>query len=245
VDALAQLAAAQGAYLLQDACETMDLRVRGAPASDRGTLSTWSFYHPHHLSSYGGGAVLSSSEEWQREVESVSHWGRACACHAGLACFAPEGMNHQFSYPRIGANLEMSELNACFGRFQLRSWDEQEKQRRLHYRIMVEALRGIPGLTVWDAPPDSGSPFVFPMVLERGDVPALARRLAGRGVEVRSLMGGAIADQPAYAQLETDGLRRCRDLSRRSFFAGVHQTLPEADVRAVAEILRAVLSEPR
>ena len=46
----------------------MDLRVGGRPAWQWGTLATWSFYHPHHLSAFGGGAVVSLDEEWQRRV---------------------------------------------------------------------------------------------------------------------------------------------------------------------------------
>jgi CDP-6-deoxy-D-xylo-4-hexulose-3-dehydrase len=225
--------------LLQDACETMDLVVCGRPAHAAGTLTTWSFYHPHHLSSFGGGAVVVPDDAWRQRVESIVHWGRACTCHADPdTCQAPPGMDHNFWYVRRGYNLEMSELNACFGRFQLRTWSEQERARQQHYQILWEALQELPGVVTYPAPSGSGSPFVFPVTRLNGDVPELANRLAVRGVEVRSLMGGAITGQPAYRGLPHDGLPRCRSMSVRSFFVGIHQTLPADDVRAVGSILR-------
>lgn len=225
-------------FLLQDACETMDLAIARRPAFERGTLTTWSFYHPHHLSSFGGGAVVSLDEELHRTVESFSHWGRACTCHVGdLPCRAPAGASHQFTYVRAGHNLEMSELNAAFGRFQLERWPSMEAARKTRYAILFSALADSP-LETWAPPEGSGSPFVFPFAVRSGSADALAARLAARGVETRTLMGGPIADHPAYRHVATDGNANARELSRRALFVGVHQTLPEADVRAVAAILR-------
>ena len=239
---LLALARSRGAHVLQDACETMELNVDGVPAHRLGDLSTWSFYHPHHLSAFGGGAVLSPDESWQRRVDSVVHWGRACTCHLeGTGCDAPPGMHHQFHYVRRGHNLEMSELNACFGRFALQSWPEQEARRRSHYELLHRALRGVPGLRTWAAPAGSGSPFVFPFELQGRSIEPFAEAMARRGVEVRSLMGGPVVDQPAYSDVPHDGLRHCRALARGAGFVGVHQSLPLEDVVEVARLLRVEL----
>lgn len=224
--------------LLQDACESMDLRVGGAPAHRRGDLTTWSFYHPHHLPAHGGGAVVCTDADWQRRLESLTHWGRACTCQYDPdGCPAPEGLDHFFTYVRPGLNVEMSELNACFGRFQLRGWATIEARRRRHYDILYQALHDAPAARVYPAPPDSGSPACFPITLRRGTVAEIAARLAGRGVEARSLMGGAVTRQPAFRDVPHDGLSNCRALADASFFVGIHQTLPEDDVRVVAGIL--------
>jgi CDP-6-deoxy-D-xylo-4-hexulose-3-dehydrase len=236
-----------GPHLLQDACETMDAFVGDRRVHAHGAITTWSFYHPHHLSAYGGGAVIVDSAELQRLLESLTHWGRACTCHVpGLVCTAPHGRDHNFWYERIGFNLEMSELNACFGRWQLARFDRDEAQRKRNYAILHDAIAGTPGVTVWPLPRNSGSPFVFPLALdEPSRVEPLCAALAEDGVEARSLMGGAITRHPAYAHLPNDGLARCRDLSARAFFVGVHQTLPEDDVRAVAHILRRRVADVR
>ncbi len=238
VEALAALCREHDLLLLQDGCEGMDLRRGGQPTHRWGTLSTWSFYHPHHLPAHGGGAIVCPDEAWRRQLESLTHWGRDCTCHyEPERCLAPEGIDHFFSYTRLGLNLEMSELNACFGRFQLRQWQAIEERRRLHHGILYEALRDSPAVRVYPMPLDSGTPAVFPITLRRGDVHELAGRLAERGVETRSLMGGVVTRQPAFRHVPHDGLARCQALSERSFFTGIHQTLAVEDVRDIARIL--------
>lgn len=240
LDAVMAIARERELLVLQDACETMELRIGQAPAHARGTLTTWSFYHPHHLSAFGGGAVLCTDAQSLRQVESIAHWGRACTCHFDpAACAAPPGIHHNFHYVRPGVNVELSELNACFGRFQLQTWDAQEALRRAHYATLYETLRREEGLELWAAPP-SGTPFVFPFRVRAGPEAAaqLAQRLLARGVEVRTLMGGAITQQPAYRHLPHDGLARCTALAEASLFVGIHQTLPAEDVAAVACLVR-------
>ncbi|MBK8203282.1 MAG: DegT/DnrJ/EryC1/StrS family aminotransferase [Bdellovibrionales bacterium] len=239
---IAEIAIEHNIKIIQDACETMNLNIHGRQAHEFGDFTTWSFYHPHHLSAYGGGAVISNNLENFRLTDSIAHWGRACTCHIDPdSCSAPEGMDHNFWYERVGYNLEMSELNAAFGRFQLLSFDKQEVNRLWRYEILLKSLRDIPGVRVYPRPDTGGSPFVFPITLEMGSAREVAQILKSRGVEVRSLMGGNIADHPAFKDLPHDGLANVSSMGARSFFVGIHQTLPRKDVVAVAKILREVL----
>lgn len=239
-----RLAAERDLLVLQDCCESATLLIGGQPAWTHGSLATWSFYHPHHISSYGGGAVIALDEQWRDRVESISHWGRACSCHYDPSrCRAPGGMHHNFHYIRPGLNLEMSELNACFGRFQLRTFAEQEARRRRHYAVLYEALCDLQNIKIHPAPEASGSPFAFPVTLKDGTAEEAADRLHARGVEVRNLVGGVATSHPAFHGLPHDGLTRARSLCARSFLVGVHQTLAEDKVRAVASILRDELGQ--
>lgn len=70
-----------GGFVLQDACETLGMEVSGRPVHIFGDITTLSFYHPHHMSSYGGGAVITINQEDYIIVDSAVHWGRACKCH--------------------------------------------------------------------------------------------------------------------------------------------------------------------
>jgi CDP-6-deoxy-D-xylo-4-hexulose-3-dehydrase len=58
-----------------------------------------------------------------------------------------------------------------------------------------------------------------------------------RGIEARSLMGGAIIKQPAYSQIPHDGLFNCLKVGQSSFFVGAHQTLKHEDVIGVGRII--------
>jgi len=238
---IAALARDHGALLVQDACETMALQVDGASLYDFGDVVTHSFYHPHHLSSFGGGAVVVNLMELHDQVQSIVHWGRACRCHYDAArCDAPGGLNHNFWYQREGINVEMSELNACFARWQLRSWPAQEARRWEHWRVWESALAGIPGVETWPAATNV-SPFVFPIGVAPERYAELTSQILAQGVEVRSLMGGAMHLHPAYGHLAHSALKQCEAMGRRSFFVGLHQTLETDQVRRASGIVRRLL----
>lgn len=235
---IAQAMEPHDAMLVQDACETMNLETQGRPIHRYGDLIAHSFYHPHHLSAYGGGALVARSARDHDEVESIIHWGRACRCHyAPRRCRAPSGLNHHFWYVRPGLNVELSELNACFGRFQLRSWKAQEARRQRHYRILWEALRELPGVRVYPAQANL-SPFVFPVSVEARRLGQWVRALAAEGIEARNLMGGPIHRNPGFGHLAHRRLKHSEALGDRSFFIGIHQTLETRRVREAGRLVR-------
>ena len=235
------MARRHGALLIQDACETMNLSAEGAGIYEYGDLITHSFYHPHHLSGYGGGAVVTRDVELNDSIQSIVHWGRACRCHYDPArCEAPGGLNHNFWYEREGANLEMSELNACFARWQLPTWPEQEARRWKHWRIWESALAGLSGVRTWPAHGNI-SPFVYPIGVAAESIGDVTGKILARGVEIRSLMGGAMHHQPAYRHLAHAGLKECEKLGARSFFVGIHQTLEASQIERAAGVVRELL----
>ena len=65
---------------------------------------------------------------------------------------------------------------------------------------------------------ECGSPFVFPVRIKdvsRLDIKTCMEKLGKRGVEIRSLMGGTITEQPAYRHLPTDSLANCLTISEQ------------------------------
>ena len=239
--AIKQLCEHHGAILVQDACETMALQSDGLPVYDYGDIVTHSFYHPHHLSTYGGGAVIGKNDALQQQIESIIHWGRACTCHYDpTICQAPHGQNHNFWYERLGINVEMSELNACFGRFQLQSWPQQEQTRNQYYNLYFEKLNNLPEVSVY-ANNANVSPFVFPIMVHKSKKEAISAELFQQGVETRSIMGGAIFKHPAFLHLQHADLVNAEAVSDACFFVGVHQTLSAGQVNDASDIVYNVL----
>jgi CDP-6-deoxy-D-xylo-4-hexulose-3-dehydrase len=230
-----------GALVLQDSCEVMDVPLYGRRNLEAADFITWSFYHPHHLSSYGGGCVVCGNAEDFALVDSVVHWGRACKCHIDPAmCKVPRGPGHEFTYERLGFNVELSELNSCFGRWQLTQWDSFERIRRTHYDALLQSLSGCACLRLWERPP-GGSPFVFPFRAVNGmDVETVHARLAGMGVEARKLMGGVLNQQPGFWNYEAEELTNARALADATLFLGIHQTLSEEQVQIGIDAMRSI-----
>lgn len=234
----------KGALILQDACETLNLTTsNGIPYFSLGDITTWSFYHPHHLSSYGGGAVITLNQEDFILSDSIAHWGRACKCHIDeRLCSVPDGPAHQFTYERLGVNVEMSELNACFGRWQLRNWSIIEEKRKQNYAILYNRLKDCPNLKVWAMPRIGGSPFVFPVMLRNGmTIYDAYRILSAQGIEIRTLMGGATCKQEAYlGKITFDDQMNTLAMTDKTFFVGIHHTLSSENVEFVADAIAGV-----
>ena len=243
IDGVAALADRWGALVLQDSCESMDVPIYGRRNFEAADYVTWSFYHPHHLSSYAGGCVVCRSEEDFSLVDSVAHWGRACKCHIDPSlCTVPRGPGHEFTYERLGFNVELSELNACFGRWQLARWDEYEARRKAHYDALHGALSGRDDVQLW-ARPEGGSPFVFPFRLRNGmDVETAHRLLAERGVEARKLMGGVLNQQPGFWNFKAGALTQAHALADSTLFLGIHQTLSDEQVGLAAAAVQDLLA---
>lgn len=238
MNALVKLRDEKGFIILQDACETFNARIGDQPLCKYGDIVTWSFYHPHHLSSYGGGAVYSVCVDDFMMTDSIAHWGRACKCHIDPSlCSLSAGPAHQFTYENIGVNVEMSELNACFGRWQLREWEKIEAQRQKNYSILYKMLSGKDNISVWPFFNDrKDSPFVFPILYKVGTVDDVFERLSVKGIEIRTLMGGAVCQQNAFqGKVVFDNCDNASYLSRHTFFVGCHHTLSESDIKYIGE----------
>lgn len=240
IEKIAEAAHSQGSFVLQDACETLCMKVQGKPVYSYGDISTLSFYHPHHLSSYGGGAVVTLNQDDYVIADSITHWGRSCKCHIDKSlCTVPAGPAHNFTYERLGLNVEMSELNACFGRWQLQNIKQIEMARTRNYDSFYEALKDVPSLKVWPTPDVNCSPFVFPIRLKNGmTVRDAYAVLAEKGIEIRTLMGGAISEQEAFHNmLAGTEVPVAKEMADTTFFVGVHHTLPNEDVETAAQII--------
>jgi CDP-6-deoxy-D-xylo-4-hexulose-3-dehydrase len=241
--AIREIAHEHGAMIVQDACETMNLLADGKLIYEFGDFITHSFYHPHHLSSYGGGAVVTTDKKLHRITESVSHWGRTCFCHVDPEeCTAPSGLNHNFWYERLGVNVEISELNACFARFQLSTWAIQEAKRHEYYTFYFNELSNISEVKVYKSKFNI-SPFVFPIILPQSQFQIVTQTLINQGVEVRSLMGGAIHKHPAYKHLAHKNLTNCSEIGATGFFVGIHQTLSTKNIKEAATIIKQTLQD--
>ena len=91
------------------------------------------------------------------------------------------------------------------------------KNLRISHQSKVRLLvypkyEGIHCVLVYPMVKDCGSPFVFPIRIKDTDqlsVDKCMNVLGKRGVEIRSLMGGTITEQPAYSHVPTDSLSNC------------------------------------
>lgn len=239
VDVAAEIAAQRRIpWILQDARETLGLRLGGYALHAWAAATLYSFDPFHHLSSDGGGAIVTEDRTLHRLFESVADDGRACTHSFDEdGCEAPPEPEHGEWRERPGLALPLRDVNAAYGLFSLESFPSDERRRAEHYGLLFEALTGHPRVSVFRDPFSGATPRAFPVRVRQGSARPLVERLLARGVEVRTLLGQAPFALPAFAAVPHDGLPAARASLDATFLLGVDPALPTEDVEAVGKLV--------
>lgn len=226
--------------VIEDACDALGSRQDGKLAGTFGDMATCSFYPAHHITTGGeGGAVLTNNQTLYHRVQSTRDWGRDCVCRWGErqpACgdrFSNPPFDHRYYYTRLGMNLKLTEMQAAFGREQLKRLDGFIELRRRNYNILARAL-GRPETTEL-------SPFAFP-ILARDKRKAM-EYLEGQGIQTRAFFSGNILAHPAYRDIPhrvVGKLEHSQRMLNEAFFVGVGPHLTEENMNYIADKLKEI-----
>lgn len=223
--------------VMEDCCDAVGSKQNGKMAGTFGDVATVSFYPAHHMTTGEGGMVLMNSPGVYHEAMSVRDWGRDCVCRVGgpnPACgnrWKNPDFDHRYYYSRLGLNFKMTEMQAAFGREQLKRLDKFIEVRKRNYRILAEAL-GEPYN-------DEISPFAYPLMSKNRNKDMNALEQAG--IETRVLFGGNLLKHPAYANIDcrvVGDLPESDRLFRESYFVGVAPHLTEENMNYIANQIK-------
>ena len=139
-------------YLIEDNCDSLGSTYDGKLTGSFGTLSTQSFYPPHHLTLGEGGMInVNDKPLYSRLVESFRDWGRDCWCPSGKdnTCGKryefqlgdlPEGYDHKFTYSHWGYNIKPLDIQAAIGIAQLKKLPLFSAARIRNWNYLRNAL---------------------------------------------------------------------------------------------------------
>jgi dTDP-4-amino-4,6-dideoxygalactose transaminase len=185
IDALADVAAAAGAWILEDAAQAHLARYRGRRVGALGRIGCFSFYPSKNLGATGeGGAVTTNDPELADTVRVLRHHGQ-------------RGQNR---HELIGCNGRLPELIAAVLRIKLRRLEHWTAERRRVAARYARALAGAEPVRVpYTAP--WAEPVWHLYAIETDNRDAVAARLRELGVDTGVHYPTPIHLQPAYAHL--------------------------------------------
>lgn len=265
LDAIVAFCRKYDLWLVEDNCDAAGSLYHGRKTSTFGDVATLSFYPPHHMTTGEGGAVLCSTDEMKRVVESIRDWGRDCWCQPGVdnTCGKrfqwqlgelPAGYDHKYTYSHLGFNLKMSDMQAAVGVTQLKKLDAFCAARRENWRFYRESLADLEDVLVLPEATANADPswFGFLMIVRDGarfTRDEIVRHLESKKIQTRMLFAGNLVRQPALTSLRGAGgevpYRIAGDLTvtdtimNRGFWVGVYPGLTGAMREFVASELRA------
>ncbi len=253
-----------GLWLIEDCCDAIGSLYDGKLVGTFGDLATASFYPAHHITMGEGGAVLGDTPLLKTIVESFREWGRDCWCDPGKenTCGKrfdwslgqlPHGYDHKYIYSHIGYNVKATDMQAAVGVAQLKKLPQFIAARKRNYSLLRSGLADLQEFLILpEATPNSEpSWFGFPVTVRPGapfSRPELIRFLEDRKIATRTLFGGNLVRQPAYANVHyrTVGDLPNSDLVMdRLFWIGVFPGLTSRMLEYVIETLHQFTVERR
>jgi dTDP-4-amino-4,6-dideoxygalactose transaminase len=234
LDEIRTVCEARGVALIQDACEALGARYRGAPVGSQGPSAVFAFYPNKQITTGEGGMVTTHSESEWRLLRSLRNQGRADS-------------GGWLEHARLGFNYRIDDIRAAIGLGQLEKLDEILRGRGEVAARYAELLAGVPGLELpcADDADHERSWFVYVVALPAGaDREAVIASLTADGVQTARYLP-CIHLQP-YMQ-ERFGYRVglcpvAEELAARTLALPFHARLGEDDQAYVADALRRALT---
>jgi perosamine synthetase len=234
LDEIRTVCEARGVALIQDACEALGARYKGAPVGSQGPSAVFAFYPNKQITTGEGGMVTTHSESEWRLLRSLRNQGRADS-------------GGWLEHARLGFNYRIDDIRAAIGLGQLEKLDDILRGRGEVAARYAELLDDVPGLELPCA--DDGdherSWFVYVVTLPVGaDREAVIASLTADGVQTARYLP-CIHLQP-YMQ-ERFGYRVglcpvAEELASRTLALPFHARLGEDDQAYVADALRRALT---
>lgn len=205
-----------------------------------GDIACFSF-HPRKVITTGDGGMLTTANaEYDRKFRLWRQHSMS----------VPDTVRHGAkevifeSYPELGFNYRMTDMQAAVGRVQLTRLDGIVGDRRRVAAAYAEQLRDIPGVTVPSEPEWARSNWQSYCVMldEDIDQKAVMQSMLDAGVSTRRGVMNAHLEQASAAELRAD-LPHSEDAQQRGVILPLLPRMPSEDVLQVCQSLgRAVAS---
>ena len=214
-----------GVPLIEDAAEALGATYRDRPAGSFGETAILSFNGNKIITTSGGGALVTDSEEDAARARFLATQARDPAPH--------------YQHSELGYNYRLSNLLAALGRAQLADLDRRVARRREHNAYYREALSGLPGVSFMPEGAGCRSTFWLTTMLIDPTVAGLTREdvrlhLEKLNIEARPVWK-PMHLQPLYAGCEAIGGKVAEKLFEWGLCLPSGSNLGDTDRERVAE----------
>lgn len=242
--ALVKIARARGLPLIEDAACAIGSEVLwngqwekiGRPHGDIACFS----FHPRKVMSTGdGGMITTSNKEWDAKFRLLRQHGMS----------VPDTVRHGSaqvifeSYPVVGYNYRMTDIQAAVGREQLKRLPEIVSGRRAIAETYRALLRDVPGLTLPVEPDWARSNWQSYCVRlpPRSDQRAVMQKMLDGSVSTRRGIMCSHREDPYRSGQDPARLRRSEEAQDQCVILPLYIQMSRADLEAVTDGLKAAI----
>ena len=156
IQRIMEFASVYGVPVIEDCCEALGTRINGQHVGTFGDMGTFSFYPSHQITAggMGGMVVISKDSKWVKnsnKLKSLRDWGK---CWDWDEKLGDNKTNYDmyindldykyyrhYTYTDLGWNFKLAEINAAFGREQLKRLEGFVDQRIENYEYLFRKLQ--------------------------------------------------------------------------------------------------------
>jgi perosamine synthetase len=178
MDPVVEIARRYGLAVIEDATESLGATYKGRPVGRLGDIACFSFNGNKIITTGGGGMVVTDREDWARKVRYLTTQAKDDAV--------------EFIHNEIGYNYRLTNVLAAMGVAQLEKLPEYVEIKRRIAAGYGEALRDVPGVTLFGEAPWARATFWMSVVRIDPDAfgcdsRALLRALEAQRIQTRPL----------------------------------------------------------
>ncbi len=243
---------------IEDSCDTIGGKFRGAPSGKWSDVTTTSFYASHLITTGGAGGMFMTNDKKLRErARLFRDWGRGISKHdqkirSRLATYKIDGKPYDsaFVFLERGYNFKPTEMQAAFGLEQLNRLPEFTAHRRNNFKKLHTFFANYGNYFVLpvEFPRTETNWLAFPLTIKSGAPFTrnnLVKYLEDHKIQTRPLFSGNILKQPGYQNVRSrsvGNLKNSQTILQNSFLIGLHHGLPAQMIdyltRTFADFLR-------
>ena len=244
---LSDICKANNLIFFEDNCESMGASLKGKKAGTFGLLGTYSTFYSHHLATMEGGVTVTDNEELYQYMLSIrAHgWTRNLPKSSSLYTKNEDDFYESFQFIVPGFNLRPIEMEAAIGKEQLRKLDSFIEIRRNNAMLFKELMANDKRFFTQNETGEA-SWFGFAIILSpsiAGQRQKFIKALREAGIEVRPIVAGNFAKQPAFKYMNatiSGDLKNADYIHENGFFVGNHSIPMEEQLNLLKETLDSV-----
>jgi CDP-6-deoxy-D-xylo-4-hexulose-3-dehydrase len=224
--------------LIEDVCESMGSKYKDRYLGTFGSVSLFSLYYGHHLSTIEGGLICTNDTELNDIIVSMrSHgWDRDWSKEKQKEYrdkYNIDDFNSLYTFYYPGFNFRSTDLQAFIGMTQIDKLDNFSKNREINFKLYNSNIK----VNELDIKFDNNnfiSNFAYPIVSKNRE--NIVNKLIENNIEVRPLIAGSMARKPFWKG-RVDNLPNCDIINNNGFYIPNHQDLTENDIIKICNII--------
>ncbi len=251
MDALTELCADHDLVLIEDCCEAHGAAFDGQRVGTFGAYGTYSFFFSHHISTMEGGMVVSNDSERIEAAKPIrAHgWVRELDDREELAD-DHQDIDERFLFVDSGMNVRPTDIQGAFGIHQLERLEPFIEIRRDNAERLSTELAAYDDVLEFQHEQPNGRHtwYGYPLVVA-ADAPfsraEMTDHFEANNIETRPIMGGNLAEQPAFEHLRERAGRLpvATGLHDRGFFFGNHHRMGDEHIDHIVDVVDEFVAE--